>query len=246
VNSYLADVVASVPARFGAFALTPMDDADAALEEVAYALDMLGLDGVGLFTSAHGTYLGDAALEPLLAELAARRVPVFVHPSVPVETGPSLGLPASVIEFPIESTRAVANLLFSGTLDRHPSLTMILSHAGGAVPYLARRMTHAATISPALRGAPPADLLASLARLYFDVAMSATVEQLDCLYAIAGPGKVLFGSDFPFMPVEHACDNAAGLRSHPSLTADELENAARASALQLFPRFAGVADVVGR
>lgn len=57
-------------------------DVDNALAEVQYALDVLLLDGVGLFTSAHGRYLGNPVLEPLMAELARRRVPVLVHPSV--------------------------------------------------------------------------------------------------------------------------------------------------------------------
>jgi predicted TIM-barrel fold metal-dependent hydrolase len=235
VNEYLAEVVAADPRRFGAFALMPMDDPDSALAEVAYALDELALDGVGLFTSAHGSYLGDPLLEPVLAELARRRVPVFVHPSV-APGAPSFGLPASVIEFPIETTRMVANLLFSGTLDRHPDLVLILSHAGGTVPYLAQRMTHAPTINPALAGKPPAELLGSLRRLHFDVAMSATPEQLDCLTAVVGVERVLFGSDFPFMPSEQAVENAAGLRAHDRLGAVGLERIAQQTALGLFPR----------
>jgi predicted TIM-barrel fold metal-dependent hydrolase len=236
VNEYLAEVVAAHPNRFGAFALMPVDHVDAALAEVDYALDVLRLDGIGLFTSAHGTYLGDSGLEPLMRELAARAVPVHVHPSVARTRAPEFGLPASVIEFPIETTRAVANMLFSGTLDRHPGLKLILSHAGGTVPYLARRMTHAPTINPALRGGPPTDLLGSLRRLYYDIAMSATPEQLACLHPLAGPGHILFGSDFPFMPAEHAADNAAGLRTFEGFSPSDYERVSHVSAMSIFPR----------
>jgi predicted TIM-barrel fold metal-dependent hydrolase len=238
VNEYLARLVQDRPSRFAAFALLPMDDEANARAEAEYALDTLGLHGVGLFTSAHGRYLGDQKLEPLMAELAARKVPVFVHPNVPAVAAPSFGLAASVIEFPIETTRAVANLLFSGTLDRYPDLSMILSHAGGAVPYLARRMTHAATITPALRGKAPVDLLGSLRRLYYDVALSATPEQLACLCTVVGPERILFGSDFPFMPREHTMENAAGLRQFEGVTETQRNWIGRGGALRLFPSMA--------
>jgi predicted TIM-barrel fold metal-dependent hydrolase len=238
VNEYLARLVEERPSRFAAFALLPMDDAENARAEAEYALDTLHLHGVGLFTSAHGRYLGDPHLEPLMAELAARKVPVFVHPNVPAVAAPSFGLPASVIEFPLETTRAVANLLFSGTLDRYPDLSMILSHGGGAVPYLARRMTHAAAINPALRGRPPVDLLGSLRRLYYDVAMAATPEQLACLCTVVGPERILFGSDFPFMPREQAIENAAGLRHFEEVTETQRNWIGRGCALRLFPAIA--------
>jgi Amidohydrolase len=66
-----------------------------------------------------------------MAVLAERRVPVFVHPVIPGHGGQPHALPGSVLEFPVETTRAVANLPYSGTLDRYPELRLILSHAGG-------------------------------------------------------------------------------------------------------------------
>jgi 6-methylsalicylate decarboxylase len=238
VNEYLAGLVQQDPRRFGAFALLPVDDVDIALEEARYGLDVLNLDGIGLFTSAHGRYLGDPHYEPLIAELDVRQVPVFVHPSVAGGPGPDLGIPESVIEFPIETTRAAANLLFSGTLDRYPALKIILSHAGGALPFLARRMTYASTINPDLEGGAPVDLLGSLGRLYYDVAMSATPEQMSCLRSLVGPDHILFGSDYPFMPADHAVSNSAGFRAFRDSTGQGLEADARAAALRLIPRLA--------
>lgn len=238
-NDELSDLVRSHP-RLGAFALIPVHDADAAIAEVDHALDVAGLDGIGLYTSVAGVYLGDHSLEPLMAHLAARRATVFVHPTMSAAS-PTFGLPSSVLEFPLDTTRAAANLLFSGTLDRHPELTIILSHAGGAVPYLARRMTHAATINPDLAGRPPVDLLGSLRRLHYDLAMSATESQIRCLVDLVGPEQVLFGSDYPFMPAEHGVDNANGLRQYdadhqPGLLAATSRNAAR-----LLPRLTAAA-----
>ncbi|HEX4226477.1 MAG TPA: amidohydrolase family protein, partial [Pseudonocardiaceae bacterium] len=200
-NEYLARLIADHPTRYGAFALLPLPDVPAALAEIDYALDVLGLDGVGLFTNHRGTYLGDPEFEPVFARLAERDAVAHIHPAIPAATDqPDFGLPPSLYEFTFDTTRAVANLLYGGTLDRYPGLRLILSHAGGAVPFLAHRLTYAATINPKLAGRSPRDLLGSLRRLYYDTAMSANRPTLSALTALVEPGHILFGSDYPFMP----------------------------------------------
>ncbi|WP_033290291.1 amidohydrolase family protein [Amycolatopsis jejuensis] len=236
VNVYLAELVARYPARFGAFALLPLPDVDGAVREVEYALDELGLDGVGMYTNAGGLYLGDPRLEPLMSVLAERRVPVFVHPALPERGGVPHSLPGSVLEFPIETTRAVANVLFSGTLDRHPGLQLIFTHAGGAIPALAHRFALSSVIYPGLRENPSTDVLASLQRLHYDLAVSANPGQLHGLRELVDPLQMLFGSDFPFMPAELALENANGLRDYRGFTGDQFDQVARGSALDLFPR----------
>ena len=146
------------------------------------------------------------------------------------------GLPPSLCEFPFETTRTVANLLYSGTLDRYPDLRLILSHAGGAVPYLAKRLTFGPSIKAALTGRPPRDGIASLRRLYYDLAMAATPFNLPSLHALVEPAHILFGSDYPFMPETSNAENVAGLTGyagfdHPARRLIEQENAR-----MLFPR----------
>jgi hypothetical protein len=80
INEGHAELIAKHPNRFGAFATLPADGPDAALAELAYALDELRLDGVVLTSNVLGRYFGDPSLEPVLVELARREVPVFVHP----------------------------------------------------------------------------------------------------------------------------------------------------------------------
>ena len=80
-NEFQARRVAEHPARFGAFALLPMPDVDGALEEIAYALDVLRLDGIGLFSSVNDCYLGDQKFDPVFAELDRRKAVVFIHPT---------------------------------------------------------------------------------------------------------------------------------------------------------------------
>ncbi|MGW4377520.1 amidohydrolase family protein [Streptomyces albidoflavus] len=81
VNREYAELIAAYPGRFGAFTAVPLDSPDAVLAEIAYGLDELGLDGVMLTSNSVGQYFGQPFYEPVLAELARREVPVFLHPT---------------------------------------------------------------------------------------------------------------------------------------------------------------------
>jgi predicted TIM-barrel fold metal-dependent hydrolase len=241
LNEYLAGLVADRPDRFGAFAVLPLPDVHAALDELAYALDTLRLDGVGLLTNYRGAYVGDATFEPLLAELDRRGVPVFLHPARPAGGEQrTFGIPASVYEFPFDTTRTVANLLYSGALDRYPGLRLIVAHAGGAVPYLAGRLADAAVISPVMAERVPDDPIGSLRRLFFDITLSANPYTLPSLHAFADPGRVLLGTDFPFMPSSHAAENWARLRRFHAGSPDLVARIAGGNAHNLFPRLVPV------
>src|SRR5580692_8321842 len=93
-NEFSAELVRSRPDRFGGFACLPLPDVDASLEELAYALDILGLDAFVLFTNSNGVYLGDPSLEPVFEELERRKAIVYVHPNpLPDASTHALGIP---------------------------------------------------------------------------------------------------------------------------------------------------------
>jgi predicted TIM-barrel fold metal-dependent hydrolase len=237
VNEFSAELIRDQPNRFGAFAVLPLPDVDAAMEELVYALDELQLDGIGLMTNYRGVYVGDERLDPVLAEADRRQVPVFVHPSTPPNMDQiGFGLPVSLYEFTFETTRMVANLLYSRTLDRYPELRLILSHAGGTVPFLAHRLTYGTTISGELADRAPRDAIASLRRLYYDTAMSASPYALPSLRALVEPGQILLGTDFPFMPEETTVETLSGLEDFDGFDSQDLSAVGRENALNLFAR----------
>src|ERR1700719_14303 len=108
-NELSAELMQARPNRLGGFAALPLPDVDGSLEELAYALDTLKLDGVVLFSNARGVYLGDKRFDPLFEELERRRAVVFVHPTASPDAAPhALGLPDSLIDFTADTTRAIA------------------------------------------------------------------------------------------------------------------------------------------
>jgi len=239
VNEDGARVVRDHPGRFGLFASLPLPDVDGALAEIAYAFDELDADGVILETNTHGVYLGDARLEPVFAELGRRQAVVFLHPTSPVCWEHSaLGRPRPMVEFIFDTARTVTDLLFAGTLDRHPGLKVVVPHCGGALPVLADRINGFMKLfMPA--GTPAPDAVAQLRRLYFDLAGPAFPRQVPALLNLADPGHLLYGSDYCWTPAPAAEAHAASFDTAPDpVEGTDWRTLTTSNARTLLPRLA--------
>ena len=239
VNEFAANLVQHHPDRFGAFGTLPLPDIKASLDEMAYALDELRLDGIVMETNVHGVYLGDPRLEPIFAELNRRRATLFLHPTSPAcYESVGLGRPAPILEFPLDTTRTVTDLIFAGTLTRYPDIQMIIPHAGGALTALAHRLASFSAL-PFLAQRPEGgarEVRRVLASLYYDLAGSATDGTLQSLRQLTTLTHILFGSDYPFTPDWGIQANVEGFRSLSGLSGIEHEAMARGNAHRLFPR----------
>ncbi len=236
-NEISARLVSNHPRRFGAFAVVPLPDVEAALREVEYALDVLRLDGLVLLASIGDQYLGDPEFDPFFEELNRRKAVVFIHPTVPPGAQvPRLNLPAPLVDFIFDTTRAVANLIFSGTLERCPDIRFIVSHAGGAVPYIAWRLSLFGNVLPGIDEKAPKGALFYLKRLYYDTALSASPYALRSLQELVDPSHILFGSDYPFAPEPITSATVRGLGSYEGFSTEVRLAVERKNALGLFPR----------
>jgi predicted TIM-barrel fold metal-dependent hydrolase len=228
VNESGRRCVVDHPGRFGLLASLPLPDVDATMAEIAHCADLLEVDGFVLLTNVDGTYLGDPAWDPVFAELDRRGRPVLVHPTSPAcWAHTSLGRPRPMLEFLFDTTRAVVNLVMSGTLTRHPDLRLIVPHAGAALPVVADRV---AMFSLALGTDPSIDVLGDLANLHFDLAGTALPRQLDALLRLTTADHLHYGSDFPFTP-----DFAAEILTGQLDAAGALTSPLRDNTLALFP-----------
>jgi predicted TIM-barrel fold metal-dependent hydrolase len=219
--------------RIAALATLPLPDADASLAELAHALDDLELDGVFLLTNAGGVYLGDDRLAPLFDELDRRRAYVFVHPAFPPHPLP-LAHPVWLYEFTFETTRAVAQLVYSGTLERCPNVRIQLAHLGGTAPFVAHRLASLADREPALAERAPAGALEYLRRLYYDTGLSNNGAALASTLEVTDTGHVLFGTDWPYAALPAGSDPAPGL----DWLGDRRAQVDGANAAALVPRLA--------
>ena len=235
-NEFQARMVLEHPSRFGSFALLPLPDVDGALEEITYALDILHLDGVGLFSSIDNHYLGDPLFDPLFDELNQRKAVVFIHPShceAPEQT--QLHAPPFVVEYVFDTTRAIVNLIFTGTLSRCPDIRFIVAHGGGAVPFLAQRIS----MLEGHRGAKGVtDVIPTLRSLYYETASTTAGYALRSLQELVEPTHILWGSDLPFVYGQRLQAEVDHWEAYDGFDADERSDIEENNALRLFPRFA--------
>ena len=243
-NEVAAEAVEAYPDRFGFYAALPMPDVDASLEEIAYAFDVLHADGIKFFSNSNGVYLGDPRIEPVFAELGRRNAVVTVHPVKPksVPDNVLVGVPYPLFEFQFDTTRAVANMIYNGTLKRNPGIKFVCPHMGALFPLLGGRMEGIAKLMVHFNMAPegfvPPDVKGELGSLYYDGAGGFNLPvQIPALKGIGSPSRMLCGSDYPFTPAVVGKQMLDDLRHTDLLTEEEKVGVLRKNALDLFPRF---------
>jgi predicted TIM-barrel fold metal-dependent hydrolase len=210
-NEEIAVVVDADRDRFAGLAMLPLPDPEAALAELAHALDGLAFDGVILLTHAGGTYLGDLSWEPLYAELDRRAAYVFLHPTVPAN-GMPLSHPVWLYEFPFDTTRALANLIYSGTFERYPNIRWQVAHLGGATTALADRIASLADRMPDQATGAPAGAVEYLSRLYYDTGLANAQLPYRAAAMLTPAEHIVFGSDWPYLALpDEPGDPAPGL-----------------------------------
>ena len=210
-NEYQARLVADHAGRFGMFTTLPLPDIDNTLAEIAYGMDTLHAQGVGMMTSYGTKYLGDPAFTPVMEELNRRRAAVFVHPLQPACcTNVVAGVPDVVVEYGTETSRTIASLLMNHTTVRFPNIRFIFSHGGGAVPYLTFRFARMVGGDAELMRAEPGGAVPLIQRLYFDTAQAWNQYTLPSLVKLMPVDHIVFGSDFP---AASPLDTVNGLRA---------------------------------
>ena len=240
-NEYLAEITRLRPDRFAALAALPLPDLDGALETLAYALDDLELDGVSLMTNAGGSYLGDTRFDELFDELQRRRALVFIHPTAsPDPTAHALGLPDALLDYPVDTSRAIAKLHYSNTFARTPDVRYVFSHAGGTIPFVAPRFGIVDAMDVIPGGAERGPFSDTVRRLHWDTASAFSDPILTLLSSITGLDNVVFGTDYPYPADEITIGARRQLETTAVVSEPERAAILGGSALRLIPRLAAL------
>ena len=230
-NEYGAKLVADYPGRFGNFAMLPLTDAEGSLRELTYALDTLKADGIALMTSYGDKWLGDPLFLPVMEELNRRKALVYTHPTAAnccVNLAPTQ--PPVMIEFGTDTTRTIADIVFSGNARRFPDIRWIFSHAGGTMPFLIERFVRHPLLVPKAKETVPDGTLAELKRFFYDTAQTSNRGAMSALAAIIPPSQIVFGTDFPYRT---GIDHVKGLREAGVFTDEQIAAIERGNALKL-------------
>lgn len=252
-NEYAAKLMSDYPGRFGSFAALPLwfPDNDGCLKEVDYALGTLKADGFAMYTSHGERYVGDPYWMPLYEELNRRRAIVFVHPHAP-ECCDSLtiskNVASTIVEYGADTTRAIANVVFSGLSKRFPNITWVFSHSGGMMPFVIERFLNgglSTEIVPGIvtkgqDGRPKPDyptgndVLNELRKFYYDTAQSSNPVAQGALRQVVPVSQIVYGTDYWFRT---AAETSRGLTTNKVFNAEELHAIDRGNAERILPRF---------
>jgi aminocarboxymuconate-semialdehyde decarboxylase len=197
INDAFARVIRERPGRFAALATLPLNDPAASVHELERAMTELGLPGAMVFSNVNHVALADERFAALWKKADDLGAVVYIHPTDPAGVEAMLDywlMP--LVGFLMDTTLAAATLVFSGVVERHPRIRWVLTHMGGAIPYLAERLDRGYRAFADCRqhiAKPPSDYLK---RFHYDT-VNFNPAAVRLALDFAGPERILAGSDYP-------------------------------------------------
>ena len=198
-NDGVAEIIVRHPENFIAgMACLPLNNIEASLREIDRAVKDLKLRGIQIGTDVDGKPLDLPEFMPIWEKMEQYNLPILIHPSknqlspdYPGE-GESKYELFRIVGWPQTTTMAMLRLVYGGVLEKYPGLKFVTHHAGGTVPYLAKR------IEASTQGALPKPLIEYIKLFYNDTAVGGNTANLMCAYDFFGPDHLVFATDFPF------------------------------------------------
>lgn len=198
INERLAEIVASNPDRFVALGTAPMQDPRLAVAELEYCMKKLGFRGMELGTNVAGVEIADKRYEKLFAKAEELGAVLFLHPIGYTDTTRiTQHFLTNIIGNPLDTTVALAHIVFGGVLERYPKLKIVAAHGGGYMGHYPARMDHAYKVRPECHDhitRPPSYYLK---KIYYDT-MVFEEKQLEHLVNLWGADHVVIGTDYPY------------------------------------------------
>jgi aminocarboxymuconate-semialdehyde decarboxylase len=198
INMRLAEIVESTPERFVALGTAPMQDPKLAVAELEYCMKKLGFRGMEIGTNVGGVEIADKRYERFWAKAEALNAVIFLHPiGFTDNTRLTQHFLTNVIGNPLDTTVALAHIVYGGVLERYPRLKIVVAHGGGYMGHYPARMDHAYKVRPECHDhitRPPSYYMK---KIYYDT-MVFDDKQLEHLVNLWGADHVVIGTDYPY------------------------------------------------
>lgn len=199
-NDWLASEVRTHQGFYHGLGIVPLSDPDTATAMLGGIAES-GLVGVELPSQPPGVPLHSLQWSNFLDEAQRLGLLVFVHA---VAAGHELAtyphpMAANGVLFPAGIGTALGGLIATGALASRPTLRILASHGGGSLMTEIPRIDFLRKTNPVLREIMPESAADTARRLWFDP-MLFDADLVHQLARIAGPDRIVYGTDHPFMP----------------------------------------------
>jgi aminocarboxymuconate-semialdehyde decarboxylase len=197
INDAFAKAARGRDGRFTALATLPLNDPAASVAELERAMKDLRLPGAMVFSNVNHVALADDRFAPLWKKADELGAVIYIHPTDPAGVEAMLDFwLMPLVGFLMDTTLAASKLVFSGVVERHPNIRWVLTHMGGAIPYLAERLDRGYRAFADCRkfiDKPPSEYLRTF---YYDT-VNFNPDAVEFAIRFAGPDHILAGSDYP-------------------------------------------------
>src|SRR5688572_31335840 len=198
LNEQITQMIAAAPERFVGLGCVPLQDTDAAIDELGFVLKNLKFAGVEIASHVNGVSIGDARFEPFFAAAERLGAAIFVHALRPAGQDRIVGaFPEQAVSFPGDVALACASMITVGSGSHHPKLRIAFSHGGGTMAILMPRLVHAWNVFPKAKESLP-ESPATIARRFFYDELVFDPEAVKFLVKQFGSSQIVVGTDYPF------------------------------------------------
>ena len=235
-NDGVAEFCSRKPDRFVGLGVVTLQEPEVAVRELDYIMNDLKLRGVEILTNVDGQELSDEKFRPFFAKAEQLGAFIMMHPNGFTHADRMTHYYLNnVLGNPLETTLALHNLIFSGTLARFPELKLMAVHGGGYLPGYSGRIDHAWGARKDSHADLPLPPTTYLRQVYLDTVVF-SYHQLAYLIDVFGPDRILMGTDYPFDMAEYdPVGHIAGVQGMDELTLAQIAggNASRVLGLDL-------------
>lgn len=240
INERLAEIAASHPDRFVALGTVPMQAPELAVAELEYCMKTLGFRGMEIGTNVAGADLSEGRFDAVFAKAEELGAVIFLHPAGFTEPRRlTEHFLTNVIGNPLDTTVALAHIVFGGVLERHPGLKFVAAHGGGYLGHYPARMDHAYKVRPECHDHIRRPPTSYLKKVYFDTVVFSHA-QLEHLVRLWGADHVVIGTDYPYdMGYYRPVDFVNGAQALTRAQKDAIIGGNAAKLLKIKPRKKG-------
>jgi aminocarboxymuconate-semialdehyde decarboxylase len=199
LNDHIAELQVKYPKNYVGLGTVPMQDTDLAIQEMERLKHDLNIPGIQIGSNINDLNLSEKQFYPIFEAAERLDMSVMIHPweMMGFDSMEKYWLPW-LVGMPAETSRAMASMIFSGTMEKLPNLKVMLSHSGGSFIPTIGRLEHGFNCRPDLVAIDnPINPREYLGKFWVDC-ITHDIDMLKYIVKTVGSEKVCLGTDYPF------------------------------------------------